>query len=106
MARSRPFVLNGSHYSGYGAGPFSCEGLRQAVRLALSHPARRLVLMPPEPASRGSARSAADANEAICKLLRRAFGRPLTDEERAEYQLLVTQWAAAVRKETDIVEAA
>ncbi|MGW2935059.1 hypothetical protein ACWGQ5_38590 [Streptomyces sp. NPDC055722] len=45
-------------------------------------------------------------NEDIRQLLRRAFARPLTDEERTEYQLLVTQWAAAIRAETDIVEAA
>ncbi|MGW2692305.1 hypothetical protein ACWC3Y_10640 [Streptomyces sp. NPDC001296] len=62
--------------------------------------------MSPEANGPGSTRPAAEWNEAIRCLLRRAFGRPLTDEERAEYEVLVEGWDAAVKAETDIVEAA
>jgi hypothetical protein len=43
-------------------------------------------------------------NEAIRQLARSAWGRPFTDEERAVYELLVVEWAAAERAE--VVEAA
>ncbi|MGW5477736.1 hypothetical protein [Streptomyces sp. NPDC004008] len=62
--------------------------------------------MSPEANGSGSARSAAEWNEAIRCLMRRAWGRPCTAEERTEYELLVEGWAAAVKAETDIVEAA
>ncbi|MEU9183640.1 hypothetical protein AB0D14_03525 [Streptomyces sp. NPDC048484] len=51
----------------------------------------------------GSVRSAAVLNEQIRALWIRAGGS-LSTQERAEYELLVVQWAAAVRDE--IVEAA
>lgn len=60
--------------------------------------------MSPNPVALGSVRSAAVVNEDIRALLRRAWGRPLTDEERAVYGVLVVEWAAAERAE--IVEAA
>jgi hypothetical protein len=51
----------------------------------------------------GSVRSAAALNEQIRALWIRAGGY-LSPQERVEYELLVVQWAAAVRAE--IVEAA
>ncbi|WP_338694172.1 hypothetical protein V2W30_05770 [Streptomyces sp. Q6] len=57
--------------------------------------------MPPVPS--GSVRSAEEVNEQIRGLWLRAGGR-LTTEQRAEYDRLVTEWAAAVRAE--IVRAA
>jgi hypothetical protein len=48
-------------------------------------------------------RSAAEVNEQIRALWLRAGGS-LSPEERAEYELLVVEWAAAVRGE--VVEAA
>jgi hypothetical protein len=44
-------------------------------------------------------------NEEIRALWQRAGG-VLGPEQRREYELLVTAWAAAVRAETSIVEAA
>ncbi|MGW6737247.1 hypothetical protein [Streptomyces sp. NPDC055013] len=44
----------------------------------------------------GSARSAADVNEEIRALWLRAGGS-LSAQERAEYELLVVEWAAAIR---------
>ncbi|UUU35390.1 hypothetical protein JIX56_39105 [Streptomyces sp. CA-210063] len=52
---------------------------------------------------RGSVRSAADLNDQIRALWRRAGGS-LSAQERAEYELLVVEWAAAIRG--DVVEAA
>lgn len=49
-------------------------------------------------------RPAAVVNEAIRALARRAWGRPFTDEERAQYQVLRDEWVVADRAE--IVEAA
>lgn len=51
----------------------------------------------------GSVRSAAEVNEQIRALWLRTGGR-LSAQERAEYELLVVEWAAAMRDE--VVEAA
>ncbi len=59
--------------------------------------------MSPNSLTPGSVRSAAVLNEQIRALWIRAGGS-LSPQERAEYELLVVQWAAAVRDE--IVEAA
>ncbi|BCL32147.1 hypothetical protein QF026_007223 [Streptomyces aurantiacus] len=59
--------------------------------------------MSPDSLTPGSVRSAAVLNEQIRALWIRAGGS-LTPQERAEYELLVVQWAAAVRDE--MVEAA
>lgn len=59
--------------------------------------------MSPDSLSPGSARSADDLNERIRALWLRAGGS-LSAEERAEYELLVVEWAAAIRDE--VIEAA
>ncbi|MEV0123893.1 hypothetical protein AB0I16_20590 [Streptomyces sp. NPDC050703] len=59
--------------------------------------------MPLTPPPHGSVRSSAELNERIRSLWLRAGGR-LSTEQRAEYERLVTEWAAAVRAE--IVKAA
>lgn len=59
--------------------------------------------MPPTPPARGSSRSADELNEAIRRLWPHPAMR-LTREQRAEYEQLVAEWAAAVR--AGIVEAA
>ncbi|MFI2435163.1 hypothetical protein [Streptomyces sp. NPDC018693] len=59
--------------------------------------------MSPECAFPGSVRSAAELNERIRALWLRAGGS-LTAQERAEYELLVVEWAEAIRGE--VVEAA
>lgn len=59
--------------------------------------------MSPDSITRGSVRSAADLNDQIRALWRRAGGS-LSAQERAEYELLVAEWAAAIRG--DIIEAA
>ncbi|MGW1667888.1 hypothetical protein [Streptomyces sp. NPDC002324] len=59
--------------------------------------------MSPDPLVRGSVRSADDLNDRIRALWRRA-GASLSAQERAEYELLVAEWAAAIR--ADVVEAA
>jgi len=59
--------------------------------------------MPSTPVSLGSVRSAAVLNEEIRALWPHPDAR-LTDVERAEYERLLAEWAAAVRAE--IVEAA
>ncbi|MEV6696199.1 hypothetical protein AB0M68_03425 [Streptomyces sp. NPDC051453] len=59
--------------------------------------------MPPTPPARGSSRSADELNEAIRQLWPHPSMR-LTPEQRAKYEQLVTEWAAAVR--AGIVEAA
>ncbi|MFE6281524.1 hypothetical protein [Streptomyces sp. NPDC057877] len=59
--------------------------------------------VPPAPPTDGSPRSAAEVNEMIRALWLRAGGR-LSPQERAEYELLVVEWAAAIRGE--IIEAA
>ncbi|MFB7707852.1 hypothetical protein [Streptomyces sp. NPDC056105] len=59
--------------------------------------------MPPTPPARSPARSADELNEAIRRLWPHPAMR-LTREQRAEYEQLVEEWAAAVR--ADIVEAA
>ncbi|MDF3299617.1 hypothetical protein [Streptomyces tropicalis] len=57
----------------------------------------------PESVARGSVRSAAELNEQIRALWLRSGGS-LTAQERAEYELLVVEWAAAIRG--GIIEAA
>ncbi|MDO0931379.1 hypothetical protein QQY66_06650 [Streptomyces sp. DG2A-72] len=59
--------------------------------------------MPRESVSSGSLRSAAEVNEQIRALWMRAGGS-LSAQERAEYELLVVEWAAAIRG--DVIEAA
>lgn len=59
--------------------------------------------MSPSSVVPGSVRSAAELNEQIRALWLRAGGS-LSTQERAEYELLVVQWAAAMRGE--VVEAA
>lgn len=59
--------------------------------------------MPFTPPASGRARSAAVVNEEIRELWPHPAAR-LTPEQRARYELLVVEWAAAVRGE--IVEAA
>jgi hypothetical protein len=59
--------------------------------------------MSPDPMSPGSVLSADDLNERIRALWLRAGGS-LSDQERAEYELLVVEWAAAIRSK--VIEAA
>jgi hypothetical protein len=59
-------------------------------------------MSPNEPAP-GSGRSAAEVNEQIRALWLRAGGS-LSAQERAAYELLVVEWAAAIRGE--VIEAA
>ncbi|KUN03132.1 hypothetical protein AQI95_24545 [Streptomyces yokosukanensis] len=55
--------------------------------------------MSPNPLPTGPVRSAAVVNEDIRRLARGAWGRPFTDDERARYEVLLTEWAAADRAE-------
>ncbi|MET9502775.1 hypothetical protein ACFYO5_06420 [Streptomyces sp. NPDC006259] len=59
--------------------------------------------MSPSSSSPGSVRSAAELNEQIRALWLRAGGS-LSAQERAEYELLVVEWAKAIRGE--VVKAA
>ncbi|MEU3661212.1 hypothetical protein AB0E77_15860 [Streptomyces sp. NPDC032940] len=59
--------------------------------------------MSPDYVTPGSVRSAAELNDQIRSLWRRAGGS-LSAQERVEYELLVVEWAAAIRCE--IIEAA
>ncbi|WEO98731.1 hypothetical protein A6P39_034435 [Streptomyces sp. FXJ1.172] len=59
--------------------------------------------MSPEFPTSGSVRSAAELNEQIRALWLRAGGI-LSSQERAEYELLVVEWAEAIRGE--VIEAA
>ena len=59
--------------------------------------------MSPDSVTRGSVRSATEVNEQIRALWMRAGGS-LSAQERAEYELLVVEWAAAIR--SDVIEAA
>ncbi|WP_251092500.1 hypothetical protein [Streptomyces sp. Caat 7-52] len=59
--------------------------------------------MSPDSLPPGSVRSAAEVNEQIRALWLRAGGT-LSAQERAEYELLVIEWAAAIR--TRVIEAA
>ncbi|MCH5674579.1 hypothetical protein [Streptomyces gilvus] len=59
--------------------------------------------MSPESMAPGSVRSAAEVNEQIRALWLRAGGS-LSAQERAEYELLVVEWAEAIR--ADVIEAA
>ncbi|MFF1544581.1 hypothetical protein [Streptomyces sp. NPDC058291] len=54
--------------------------------------------MSPSSVASGSVRSAAELNERIRALWLRAGGS-LSAQERAEYELLVVAWAAAMRGE-------
>ncbi|MEH0468818.1 hypothetical protein QA943_08165 [Streptomyces sp. B21-097] len=54
--------------------------------------------MSPHSVASGSVRSAAELNERIRALWQRAGGT-LSAQERAEYELLVVEWAAAIRGE-------
>ncbi|GEC07049.1 hypothetical protein SSP24_47040 [Streptomyces spinoverrucosus] len=65
--------------------------------------APRLARMSPDSVTPGSVRSAAEVNEQIRALWMRAGGS-LSAQERAEYELLVVEWAAAIRGE--VIEAA
>ncbi|MFI9151267.1 hypothetical protein RKD23_006391 [Streptomyces sp. SAI-170] len=59
--------------------------------------------MSPDSEAPGSVRSAAEVNERIRALWRRAGGS-LSAQQRAEYELLVVEWAKAMREE--VLEAA
>ncbi|MER6680487.1 MULTISPECIES: hypothetical protein [Streptomyces] len=59
--------------------------------------------MSPESLTPGSVRSAAEVNEQIRALWLRAGGT-LSAQERAEYELLVIEWAEAIRGQ--VIEAA
>ncbi|MFE3037324.1 hypothetical protein ACFXKY_37435 [Streptomyces canus] len=59
--------------------------------------------MSPDSVTRGSVRSAAEVNEQIRALWMRTGGM-LSAQERAEYELLVVEWAAAIRG--DVIKAA
>ncbi|MET7600025.1 hypothetical protein ACWERY_23570 [Streptomyces sp. NPDC004082] len=59
--------------------------------------------MSPDSVPPGSVRSAAALNEQIRALWMRTGGS-LSAQERAEYELLVVEWAAAIRGE--VIEAA
>ncbi|WP_318204681.1 hypothetical protein [Streptomyces sp. SCL15-4] len=59
--------------------------------------------MSPDSPSPDDARSAAEVNEQIRALWLRAGGT-LSAQERAAYELLVVEWAAAIRRR--VVEAA
>jgi len=65
--------------------------------------APRLWGMSPDSNAPGSVRSAAEVNEQIRALWLRAGGS-LSAQERAEYELLVVEWAEAIREE--IIQAA
>ncbi|MDT0610996.1 hypothetical protein [Streptomyces lancefieldiae] len=54
--------------------------------------------MSPDSVTPGSARSAAELNDQIRALWRRAGGS-LSAQERVEYELLVVEWATAIRCE-------
>lgn len=69
----------------------------------MSDPATKLITVPPTPPPPGSARPAAVVNEEIRRLWPHPAVR-LSTEQRARYEALVVEWAAAVRGE--IVEAA
>ena len=59
--------------------------------------------MSPDYTTPGSVRSAAELNDQIRALWRRAGGT-LSEQERVEYELLVVEWASAIRGE--VIEAA
>ncbi|MET9355737.1 hypothetical protein ABZY14_22545 [Streptomyces sp. NPDC006617] len=59
--------------------------------------------MSPDYVTPGSVRSAAELNDQIRALWRRAGGT-LSAQERVEYELLVVEWATAIRAK--VVEAA
>ena len=59
--------------------------------------------MSPHSLTPGSVRSAAEVNEQIRALWMRAGGS-LSAQERAEYELVVVEWAAAIQ--SSVIEAA
>jgi len=59
--------------------------------------------MSPDSVTPGSVRCATEVNEQIRALWMRAGGS-LSAQERAEYELLVVEWAAAIRR--DVIKAA
>ncbi|MER8008054.1 MULTISPECIES: hypothetical protein [unclassified Streptomyces] len=59
--------------------------------------------MSPDSVTSGSVRSAAEVNEQIRALWMRAGGS-LSAQERTEYELLVVEWAEAIRG--DVIKAA
>lgn len=61
--------------------------------------------MPPTPTACGSVRPAAVVNEAIRALAETARGRDWSTVERARYEQLLAEWAAAVRAETEPIRA-
>jgi hypothetical protein len=56
--------------------------------------------MSPDPAVSGTVRSSVVLNAQIRALWQRGGGQLGTAELRAEYERLVVEWAAAVRRET------
>lgn len=62
---------------------------------------------PPLPAS-GRVRPSAAVNQDIRALARAAWGRPFTDDERAEYGRLLVEWTRATTAERriEVVKAA
>lgn len=58
--------------------------------------------MPPTPLGPAPLRPAAVVNEAIRALWLRAAGRRLTVAEREYYELLLVEWAAAMRASVDV----
>ncbi|MGW4670061.1 hypothetical protein [Streptomyces sp. NPDC004324] len=60
--------------------------------------------MSPTPPAPGQPRPAAVVNEDIRALARKSWGRPMTSEERARYEVLVVEWVAA--EHGDVVTAA
>jgi len=58
--------------------------------------------MPPTPLGPAPLRPAAVVNEEIRALWLRAAGRQLTVAEREYYELLLTEWAAAMRANVDV----
>ena len=69
----------------------------------MSYLARRLIRMSPNPLAPGRVRPAAAVNEDIRALWPRT-GTQLTKRQRARYERLLIEWAAAIKAE--IVEAA
>lgn len=62
--------------------------------------------MSPHSLPSGEPRPSALVNDLIREFWLRLAGRTPGAVERAEYEALVSEWAAAVRAETDVVEAA
>lgn len=78
--------------------------MRVGGSIFLYQRSRKIIGMPPDSPTCGSARSAATINAEIRAFWLRLDGRVPTAVERAEYEALVAEWAAAVRGE--VTEAA